>query len=231
MNSPLDSAMEATARAIAECIDSVFDSLREVRAAAMSALAVDRPSRAGLGGLEPAVLALTERHGSLIDGAGLAVAPGLLSDAELWLQWWRNKSGRLEFTTHSLNPASVNYYDYTDMSWFRASADSNESRLTGPYIDFGGTDLKIVTASLPVDSRGQISVVGADLSMAQLELLFLRSLGRQEPDVVLLTDSGKVVASNTGRYAAGRVAPAQIDDGVVVPFTNVAQTWKIALGG
>jgi hypothetical protein len=194
-----------------------------------SALSTERPSRAGLAALEPAVLSLAQHHGSLVDGAGVAVAPGLLADAETWLQWWRYRSDRLEFTPHSLNPTSVNFYDYTDMTWFRGTVESKGPQLTGPYVDFGGTDLKIVTASLPVDSHGRISVVGVDLSMTELELLFLRSLGRQESDVVLVTDSGKVVASNTGRYAAGRVGPAMLDDGVRVPFGSVAQTWRVAV--
>jgi hypothetical protein len=214
---------------MAERIDGVFESLAELSRVVGSVLASDHPSRAGLGGVQAAVLDLAQRHGSLIDGAGVAVAPGLLADADTWLQWWRYKSGGLQFTTHSLNPASVNYYDYTEMAWFKATADSGEPQLTGPYVDFGGTDLKVVTASSPVESRGGVSVAGADLSMAELELLFLRSLGRWDSDVVLFTDSGKVVASNTGRYAAGRIMPDALAEGVRVPFESVARTWRIVV--
>ena len=51
---------------------------------------------------------------------------------------------------------------------------------------------------------GQIvAVAGADLSMDFVERAFLRSLGRREEHIALITESGKVVASNSARFAPG----------------------------
>ena len=47
------------------------------------------------------------------------------------------------------------------------------------------------------------AVAGADLSMDFIERAFLRSLGRRDEHIALITETGKVVASNSARFAPG----------------------------
>ena len=46
------------------------------------------------------------------------------------------------FIPHNLNPASINYYDYTEMTWYERPLTSGQPELIGPYMDFGGADMK-----------------------------------------------------------------------------------------
>jgi hypothetical protein len=48
-----------------------------------------------------------------------------------------------------------------------------------------------------------VAVAGADLSMESIERTFLLNLGRREEHVALITETGKVVASNSARFAPG----------------------------
>jgi hypothetical protein len=96
-----------------------------------------------------------------VDSAGVSVTPGLFADAGAWHQWWSLVGGKLVFIPHHLNPASIDYYDYTEMTWYERPLASGQPELIGPYIDFGGADMKIVTASRPAlqDTRA-VAVAG-----------------------------------------------------------------------
>lgn len=228
MSKPLEEAVTEAAHVVAESLDGVFESLSILREAAEPLLNSAVVTSSELMLLEPIVRTLIDRHRGLVDGAGVAVAPGLLSDAETWMQSWHTHGGELGFTRHTLNPASVNYYDYTHMSWYQHPVASGAAVLTGPYWDFGGTDTTIVTASLPVHGReNMVSVVAADLSVHQLEVTFLRALGKQEVPVALVSDSGKVVASNSARYAVGRTVTGPEQPSTALPLKSLAHPWHI----
>lgn len=229
MSKPLNQAAREAADVLAQSLDAVFESLQALREAAEPLLNSPNVTSSDLMLLEPTVRALIDRHQGMVDGAGVAVAPGLLGDAETWMQSWHTHGGELGFTKHSLNPASVNYYDYTHMSWYQRPVASGAAVLTGPYWDFGGTDTTIVTASLPVPGpENRVSVVAADLSVHHLEVTFLRALGRQELPVALVSESGKVVASNSARYAVGRTAADVRAQSIALPLRSLTDLWQVA---
>lgn len=201
---PLEAVLSSTARALGQHLDDVFADLAVLAEETSRIIIPSGTSRSMLGTLRPVVDKITRRQGGLVDSAGVSVAPGLLNDAVTWHQWWSLIGGQVVFVPHNLNPASVNYYDYTDMTWFERPMVSGSAELSGPYIDFGGADIKIVTASLPVLHEGQtVAVAGADLSMDFIERAFLRNLGHRDEHVALITETGKVVASNSARFAPG----------------------------
>lgn len=207
---PIATALQRTARVVGHRLDAVMAGLEGIARQSQSLLACppgERPDRAKLQALRDPVEKLIAESQQLVDGAGLAVGPGILSDADSWLQWWRpQRDGGLEFTAHSFNPLSLNYYDYQAMNWFRIPVETGEPAVVGPYVDTGGTDLRIVTVTVPFAvGDGPRSVAAADLSLDCLERILLRSLGTRERDVVLLTDSGKIVASNTARHVTGTI--------------------------
>lgn len=229
MTEPLIEAAKEAADVVAQILDGVFESLHILREAAEPLLSSAKVDSTELMLLEPAVRALVDRHGGLVDGAGVAVAPGLLADAETWMQSWHTHGGELGFTRHTLNPASVNYYDYTHMSWYQQPVATGAAVLTGPYWDFGGTDTTIVTASLPVLGRDHVvSVVAADLSVHHLEVTFLRALGKQDVPVALVSHNGKVVASNSARYGIGRTLGGVKEPSITLPFRSLDDPWHIA---
>ena len=199
-----DSILDATANTFTLRLEAVFAEVARLAEVSASILTQPDTSRTSLESLKTVVDTLVAGQEGLVDSAGISVVPGVLPDADAWHQWWTAVKGKLVFIPHNLNPASVNYYDYTDMTWFERPLASGGPELTGPYIDFGGADMKVVTASVPVmDGLRALAVAGADLSMEEIERIFLRSLGRRKEDIALVTATGKVVASNSARFAPG----------------------------
>ena len=200
----LEEVLHSTAQALGQRLEGVFADLAVLAEETKRIAKASGTTRSMLESLKPVVENIVLEQDGLVDSAGVSVAPGLLSDAETWHQWWSFIGGQLVFIPHNLNPASVNYYDYTDMTWYERPRASGLPELSGPYIDFGGADMKVVTASRPVlDGTHLVAVAGADLSMDFIERAFLRNLGRREEHVALITDTGKVVASNSARFAPG----------------------------
>lgn len=205
-----EAPLDATARELGRLLDSVFAGLERLRADADAIFSTGGATRSSLSALRAPAEHFIVEHGDLVDGAGIAVAPGVLADSETWLQWWRRDStGGVSFAPHSFNPVSMNYYDYTSMPWFQRCAQSGRPVLSGPYIDQGGTDLKVITASVALEhGEPGRSVIATDLSLDVIESTFLRALGRRTQKIALVTDTGKVVASNTARFATGTLLHA-----------------------
>ncbi|MFE4545364.1 cache domain-containing protein [Arthrobacter sp. NPDC056727] len=231
---PIDEVLQSTARALGESLERVFADLAVLDKATTDILAAPGTSRTKLESLRPVVEDIVLKHDGLVDSAGVSVARGLFSDADAWHQWWSLVGGKLVFIPHNLNPASINYYDYTEMTWYERPLASGRPELIGPYIDFGGADMKIVTASRPVE-HGQrtVAVAGADLSMESIERTFLLNLGRRDEHVALITETGKVVASNSARFAPGtRFEGPYVGPGSVpVPVVDLATPpWRLVAG-
>lgn len=202
---PLEETLRSTAATLGTRLDGVFADVAALAEAAAGIVAGPATSASALEALRPVVERIVVEQGGLVDSAGVSVVPGLLSDAETWHQWWSLVGGKLVFVPHNLNPASVNYYDYTEMTWFERPLASGRPELTGPYIDFGGAfDVKVVTAARPVPRDSQTgAIAGADLSMEVIERALLQNLGRRDEHVALITETGKIVASNSARFAPG----------------------------
>jgi len=237
-NEAMATALQRAAHIFAQRLDAVSAGLDAVAERSQSILACpsgERPSRADLHALRDPVAKLIAESQQLVDGAGIAVGSGILADADSWLQWWRpQRDGRLEFTAHRFNPLSLNYYDYQAMNWFRIPVEAGEASVVGPYVDTGGTDLRIVTVTVPFAvGDGPRSVAAADLSLDCLERVLLRSLGTRDRDVVLLTDSGKIVASNTARHVTGTILDSgSVREEETLPILSARPAripWRLAL--
>ena len=206
---PIDEVLQSTARALGQSLERVFADLAVLAGATTDILAAPGTSRTKPESLRPVVDDIVTGQAGLVDSAGVSVTPGLFSDAGAWHQ----------------APASINYYDYTEMTWYERPLASGQPELIGPYIDFGGADMKIVTASLPVlQEKRAVAVAGADLSMESIERTFLLNLGRRDEHVALITETGKVVASNSARFAPGTrfEGPRSRSGSVPVPVADLA---------
>jgi hypothetical protein len=221
---PSDQVLELTAAALGHSLEGVFSDLERLAKATTRALGAPGTSKSKLEALRPVVEDIVLKHRGLVDSAGVSVARGVFNDADAWHQWW---------SLVNLNPASINYYDYTEMPWYERPMASGRPELIGPYIDFGGADMKIVTASRPVEyGQRTVAIAGADLSMESIERTFLLNLGRRDEHVALITDSGKVVASNSARFAPGtRLESLGLRPGSVpVPVASLASPpWRLII--
>jgi hypothetical protein len=230
---PIDRVLALTAGALGQSLEGVFSDLERLDEATVRALDAPGTSKSKLEALRPVVEDIVLKHGGFVDSAGVSVARGVFNDADAWHQWWSLVRGKLVFIPHNLNPASINYYDYTEMPWYERPMASGRPELIGPYIDFGGADMKIVTASRPVEHEQRIvAVAGADLSMESIEHTFLLNLGRRNEHIALITDTGKVVASNSARFAPGTrlESPGLPSGSVPVPVAVLADPpWRLII--
>lgn len=235
--------LEDIAAVIGRHLDSVFDDLSglspHVKAIADRSNA-NGPRRQDFEQLHPLLHEIILRHSGLVDGAGIAFGEDVLVDTKSWLDWWRiDPNGGLRFAPHVFNPKSVRYYDYTSMSWFQLPSTRGAAVAVGPYIDSGGTDLNIVTLGVPVGaSRGGPSVVAADLSLSALGSLFLTAVLPSQWEIVLVNDSGRVIASNTAKHVTGTLLfphsagpfDKRFKHAVPIPSSEPARVpWHIAI--
>ncbi|WP_248964889.1 cache domain-containing protein [Sphaerisporangium perillae] len=196
-------------RAVSDTAEQVFRALRELRVAAAEQVRLVRragrePATADLAALRPMLFG---HLGALIAGIGFIAAPGLLSDAPWYLEWWQDgPSGAPVQLLRDLNPASSAFYDYTHWDWFAGPHSGAERTVCGPYVDYLCTDEYSLTLSVPVLVEGAfIGVAAADVLVRSFEGAVIPSLRRIPAPALLVNASGRVVASTTSRWLAGSV--------------------------
>lgn len=163
------------------------------------------PDRAALAAVRPLLHELLAADEPLIEGFDMAVGSETLRDADRWLECWRRDGqGSSYFVKHILNPNAVGFYDYQSHDWFTAPLRAGHPVAVGPYIDSGGIDACTITLGMPLTvSSGGSAVIGADLSIAGLEALLLRTLRTRRHQVVVLAANERVVVSNSARHVTG----------------------------
>lgn len=213
MTTRVDMPAAQVAARVAATIDPVFsmvDRWRDALAAHLGS-GVDEPTARAL---DPVVDALVrpelERTGSLITGAGFVADPGYLVDSPWHLAWWLGTANtfgsghgvrRLEAES---DPDAEQFRDYTTLEWWRVPAGTGTRHLTGPYVDYLCTDDYTVTITTPVTVGGElVGVVGADLYVAQLELVLLPVIRESGHPCTLVNASGRIVASTDVHRATG----------------------------
>jgi hypothetical protein len=195
---------------IADLMNGVFASLDEtvVTFRELSENATThgrRLRRSDLNALHPVLFRHLQRHQDLIMGTGVVVAPGLLADASMWLEWWRAGPGETPSALKlDLDPTSLGFYDYTQAEWYVAPSGGSSRAVVGPFVDFGGTNEYTLAVTVPVTQRESfLGVAGADLWATRLEAAarrFMRGLGR---NVVLVNSDDRVLASRSPRLVMG----------------------------
>lgn len=216
-------ALERTANTLSSNANRLFSDLGQIAEAVTAAAdaAPGTPRRSEYLFLKRELANFIKLHSDLINGAGIAYAPGSLPEAPHWLEWWRDQpNGEPRFVTHDFNPDSLNYYDYTTREWFTLPVSAGHPVTVGPYVDLGGINVNIVTLCVPAPTPQGIHVLGCDLTLATLERVFLRALQLRDPAVVLMGPNGRVISSNNARIASGTLLFPE-DEGAVLASLDV----------
>lgn len=167
-------------------------------------------------------------------GLGFVAAPGVIEGRDHYLLWLQKQDGGIRRLTLNLDPSDPGLYDYHDTEWFTAARDRGGPAAYGPYIDYAGADLMVMTVGVPVTAGGRfIGVAGADLFAAAVEQRLTRLLRAVPGDAVLVGPDRCVVASGTPLWLPGErlAAPPERDPGryravgPVSPWTG----WVLAL--
>ena len=193
-------------------IEQVLASVGEVRDAALGlAAAAGAAGRCllstDLEALQQPVAEVLTRHKGFAAGAGIVLAPGVLTDAARCLEWWwATPSGQPSKLHVDLDPQSPEFYDYTSLPWYREPERTGQRAVTGPYVDYICTREYTFTVSVPllVDDRFA-GVAGADILAEEVERLALPALASLPSPVALVSGTGRVIASNTTRAVPGSV--------------------------
>lgn len=141
----------------------------------------------------------------LLVGAGVVLEPGLLRDADRYLEWrQRGADGRYRPLLLDVDPASEDPYDYPEMEWFRVPRHEGRRMVGGPYFDYRGADRFALTFARPVVVDAVFAgVAGADVPLSVLEADLLPVLRRVPTRAALVNHEHRVVTANTPTYATG----------------------------
>ncbi|MBS7663595.1 PDC sensor domain-containing protein [Pseudomonas lalucatii] len=172
-----------------------------------------QPASKDLALLRPAIDAQLLATGAFGCGGGVIVEPGCLADREMHLEWWYLADGGKTLPLRpNFDRRRENFYDYTNMPWYARPRDSRNSSVEGPYVDLYGTNMYVLTFTMPiiVDDRF-IGVAGLDLSLHNVEKMLIRSLMCLANEAVLISTEGRIIASNTANWMVGDLAPKLLD--------------------
>ena len=202
--------------AVAEMVDGVFieaQSMRRELADCFHRFDADAPTTRDVAAIQPRLVTALRNGGGLLKGAGVVLAPGVLMDARLWIDWWAlDGTGEIGPAVFDFDEDSLDFYDYTCADWYLAPRNGSRRSLVGPYVDFNGINDYIVTATVPVIVDGRfVGVAGADLSVDELERRLIVANRRFHAELVVVNASDRIVASTSPRHVVGSLLQADPD--------------------
>ncbi|QIV80420.1 cache domain-containing protein [Mycolicibacterium frederiksbergense] len=196
-----------------------------------------RPPRASLtethfSGLQRLLAGLlTTEHG--IWGMGFVAAPSVVEGRERYMAWWQRHNERVARLRLNFDPTSIDVYDYLQMDWYQLAQRGQQRVAYGPYVDYSGSDMYTITATIPVIADGTfLGVAGADLVVGDVERRLIEVLRHTGEDAVVVNTERRVIAANTPRWLVGsRLDAVPTDDET---FHEVAELplgngWSVAI--
>ncbi|MBH3427134.1 cache domain-containing protein [Pseudomonas alkylphenolica] len=203
----LNSTLETIFSQVRQLVDETCELWERVVAEGRQPVAKD------LALLRPAIDRQLLATGAFGCGGGVILEPGSLADREMHLEWWYlADAGKTLPLRPNFDRRRENFYDYTAAPWFSRPRESGTSSVEGPYVDLYGTNMYVLTFTMPIFVQGQfIGVAGLDLSLHNVERMLVRSLMRLAHEAVLISADGRVIASNTANWLVGDLAPKLLE--------------------
>ncbi len=145
---------------------------------------------------------LAEEHG--IWGMGFVAAPSVVEGRERYMAWWQRHNERVARLRLNFDPTSIDVYDYLQMDWYQLAQRGQQRVAYGPYVDYSGSDMYTITATIPVIADGTfLGVAGADLVVGDVERRLIEVLRHTDEDAVVVNTERRVIAANTPRWLVG----------------------------
>ena len=204
-------AAAGLAAQVASLVEQVYRRLEQVAEEVAQVGGAARDGRLTEAALQPLaeLLAGLVAEDAVVVGTGFVADAGAVSGHERFMSWWQRAPGggvarlRLNF-----DPASVDVYDYLQMEWFQHARSGRRRVVYGPYVDYSGSELYILTMTVPVRvGDGFAWVVGADLAATALERRLVPVLRRSAAEAVLVSAERRVLAANSPRWLVGTRLP------------------------
>jgi hypothetical protein len=228
MSDPTDTR-EESARLVAErtagVLSPVLERLNQLRDAVLATRPASGPwTEQQLHTTQSTLLGLLEQD-ALHVGMGFVAEPAVVDDRERFMYWWQMTAGRTSRLRLNFDRSSIDVYDYAEMEWFTQPRQGRARVLFGPYVDYSGSELYIVTATTPVVVDGAFcGVVGVDLLFPELERRLLGALRQAPADAVLVNAERRVVSANSPRWVLGSRLRALPEAGAEVDGTSYVAT-------
>lgn len=171
----------------------------------------------------------TER--SIVWGMGFVAAPFVVEGRERYMAWWQRINDRPARLRLNFDPRSIDVYDYLQMDWYRL-AESGQARVAyGPYVDYSGSDMYTVTATIPIVADGAfLGLAGADLVVGEVEHRLLEVLRQTSQDAVVVNAERRVIAANTPRWIVGSRLAAMPAVGPAADPSRFTEVTELPLG-
>lgn len=165
----------------------------------------------------------------VVDGCGLIFAHSALGTENGLLEWWvREDESRFARYSFGVVPGADRYYDYEQHEWFVRAFAEGRTAAVGPYIDYLGVEVYIVTLTLPAVINGRrVGAVGNDIQVDDLERELLPLLLRCDAEVALLSGRGSVILSNSTRFLPGELVESAPNGGTFHPLSEEADGMQV----
>ena len=222
-----------TVRELRDWFDERFTHLDELGAELVTGLTLDQDGHLDLSptarrGMKAAAARFLSEH-PVVDGCGLIFAHSALGSENGRLEWWvREDETRFARYSFGVVPGADRYYDYEQHEWFVRAFGEGRSAAVGPYIDYLGVEVYIVTLTVPAVVNGhRVGAVGTDLQVDDLERALLPILLRSESDCVLLSGHGAVLLSSAARHLPGEVIASPPEGARFEPLSEVTDGMRV----
>lgn len=212
---PAESTVATLALEVSSVLEPVFAHLEDVARTAAGTFPV-RGRAWTEADLEPVQAQLVTLLGEdpLTAGMGFVAAPMEVDGSDRYMLWFQRRGDRTARLRLNFDPSSIDVYDYLQMEWFQQARGGRRRVAFGPYVDYSGSELYTVTATVPVLVEGRfVGVAGADLVVAELERRLIPVLRRAASELVLVSHERRVIAANTPRWVVGSRLPQMPAEG------------------
>lgn len=137
-------------------------------------------------------------------GMGFIAAPSVVEGRARYMAWWQRFGDRVARLQLNFDPASIDVYDYLQMDWYQLARRGQARVAYGPYVDYSGSDMYTITATIPVVADGVfLGLAGADLVVGEVEHRLLSVLRQTAEDAVIVSAERCVITANTPRWLVG----------------------------
>jgi hypothetical protein len=190
-------------------LDALFAMLGPVASGFARVAGLEQPAHEDLIDFRGAISDVISTPG-LIGGAGVIIAPGLLVNAEYWMEWWWAVPDHdPEALRVNLEPSAPDFFDYTTADWYATPERTGTRHVAGPYVDYVCTNEYAMTLAQPVRAAGRfVGVAALDVPVAGFETRVLPALRALGSPATLANAAGRVIASTAAAVWPGQRVPA-----------------------